>query len=154
MTAISSPTLRALLGICLLLDCHPKTFGQSFLREDGASTPAHPQQFLTDQPYSLITGTHRDKEWVYGFLNNGGGIAQQKVTSVKESGSPVFSDDEWIVTKTLRPDGTGFASSLLRFYDARSLLLKHTLTVPNDVFHLDRSATRNQFLLAQVPQFE
>jgi len=147
MTAISSPTLRAFLGICLLLNCHPKTFGQSFLREDGASTPAYPQQFLTNQPNSFITGTHRDKEWVYGFVDNGGKIAQQKLTSLKKPVTPVFLDDEWIVTKTVRPDGAGFASSLLRFYDARSLLLKHTVTVPNDVFHLDRSATRNQFLL-------
>jgi hypothetical protein len=115
--------------------------------EDGAKTSTHPQRLETDRPNSFITGTHRDREWVYGFVENGGGIAQQKLTSLKKPGTPVFSDDEWIVTNTLRPDGTGFASSLLRFYDARSLLLKHTVTVPNDVFHLDRSATRNQWLL-------
>ena len=99
------------------------------------------------QAPSFVKGIHRETEWFYGFIKDTGGVGVEKLISAKETGLPVYLDDDWIVTKTLCPDGTGFASSVLRFYDARSLLLKYTISVPNDVFHLDFSPSRNQFLL-------
>jgi TPR repeat protein len=99
------------------------------------------------QSRSFVKGVHRDEEWFYGFVEDSESKDEGNLACQKLAGRPVYSDDEWIVTKLLCPSGTGFASSLLRFYDARSLILKHAVSVPNDVFHLDRSTVRKHFLL-------
>lgn len=96
---------------------------------------------------SFVAGVHREKEWVYGFLERDRSAAESGYTGSSDKSVPIYSDEEWIVTKKLVPDGTGFASSKLSFYDARSLRLEQVVTVPNDVFHADRSVDRDQFLV-------
>jgi hypothetical protein len=58
----------------------------------------------------------------------------------------LFSNDEWIVTGSFISLGLGRGKCHLSVWDARSLNLACSLSLPNDVLHLDWSPTRRQFL--------
>jgi len=98
---------------------------------------------------SRIFGLLGDKEWDYGFLDQDRDSSKKPLLVPTSTLSDVlFADDEWIVLKRFIPDGSGYSSSRVFFFDARSSALKHSLTMPNNALHLDRSKTRDQFLIA------
>jgi hypothetical protein len=83
--------------------------------------------------------------WSYEFVP----VPSEKkvILTSDEKSRKLYSNDEWIVTSTVKSLGDGVGESLVYFWNAKSLMKEFEVRVPNGVKHLDWSSDRKQFLL-------
>jgi hypothetical protein len=99
-----------------------------------------------DNPSAVEGVNYGGERWAYEFLDSQSDQAKLGQLHRIDSKVLLFADDEWIVLGDDIHLGLGRNKFLLSFYDARSLSRKAVVSVPNAVFHIDRSPERNQWL--------
>jgi hypothetical protein len=92
-------------------------------------------------------GGNDAQEWSYDFVDTGEDSAKNVRLASDSKSTRILANELWIVTSDTIPSGDGVGKVGLSFYDARTLLLKFRLSVPNGVRNIDWSPERKQFIV-------
>lgn len=112
-------------------------------------------QIVQNNPLKGVgQGGNNAQEWSYDFVDTGYDSAKSVKLASDSKSTRILANDLWIVTSDTIPSGDGVGKVGLSFYDAKTLLLKFRMSVPNGVRNIDWSPERKQFIVQTEKEFK